>query len=112
VRCIKDIKEDLKLVKNKYQESSIFGLSTNRGIHALLCYRIANYFCKYKVPLTSLFLTRLIQILYSIDIDYRAEIEGGIVIIHGVELVISSDAKIHKGTIIYHQVTWVLKEMV
>lgn len=36
------------------------------------------------------------QILYSIGIDYRCKIEGGVTIVHGVGLVIGKGAVIKK----------------
>jgi serine O-acetyltransferase len=77
----------------------------NRGFHALLFYRIANILYKCKVPLLPLILTRIIQVLYAIDIDYKASLSGGIVIVHGVGLVIGSGVKINSNVIIFHGVT-------
>jgi len=78
---------------------------TNRGFHALLFYRIANKLSRIKVPLLPLILTRIIQIIYSIDIDYRATIKGGCTIVHGVGLVIGKGAIIGKNAKLYHGVT-------
>lgn len=87
-----DIYKDICVVdKNRF----LFVIS-NRGFHALLIYRISNYLWRKKVPLIPLLLTRIIQILYSIDIDYRCKIEGGVTIVHGVGLVIGKGAVIKK----------------
>lgn len=96
-----DIYKDICVVdKNRF----LFVIS-NRGFHALLIYRISNYLWRKKVPLIPLLLTRIIQILYSIDIDYRCKIEGGVTIVHGVGLVIGKGAVIKKGCKLYHGVT-------
>ncbi|WP_157841058.1 serine O-acetyltransferase [Neotamlana nanhaiensis] len=50
-------------------------------------------------------LTRIIHVIYAIDIDFKCKIEGGVIIIHGVGLVIGKGVEVKKGTIIYHQVT-------
>jgi len=50
-------------------------------------------------------LTRVVQIFYAIDIDYKASIKGGIVIVHGVGLVIGWGAQIESNVIIFHGVT-------
>jgi len=105
ISVLKDIYKDLKILKQEYGVSYLMALISNRGIHSLLFYRLAHFLYKYKIPLLPLILTRIIQIVYSIDIDYRAKIEGGVVIIHGIGTVIGSGATIKNGTIIYHQVT-------
>lgn len=74
---MKGIVQDLKILKQKYGVSYIMALLSNRGIHSLLFYRLSNFFYRYKVPVLPLILTRIIQIIYSIDLDYRAKIEGG-----------------------------------
>lgn len=78
---------------------------TNRGFHALLCYRISNKLWKMKVPLVPLILTRLIQVIYGIDINYMAKIKGGCCITHGVGLVIGVCAEIGENAKLYHGVT-------
>jgi len=102
---LKNIKNDLLALKHKYNISFSYAIMANRGFHALLFYRIANFLYKKKIPLLPLIFTRIIQIFYSIDIDYKAHIDGGVIIIHGIGTVIGSGAVIKKGTIIYHQVT-------
>jgi serine O-acetyltransferase len=47
--------------------------------------------------------------LYSIDIDYKANIKGGVTLIHGVGTVIGSEAIIEEGCVIYHGVTLGIK---
>lgn len=69
--------QDLKILKQKYNISYIMSILSNRGFHALLFYRISHFLYKIKVPILPLLFTRIIQIIYSIDIDYRAKIEGG-----------------------------------
>jgi serine O-acetyltransferase len=97
----KEIIMDIKKVEGKF----ILSLLTNRGVHALISYRISHWLWLHKIPLIPMILTRLIQILYSIDIDWRAKIEGGVVIVHGVGLVIGKNAVIKKGCKLYHSVT-------
>lgn len=50
-------------------------------------------------------LTRIIQILYSIDIDYRAEIEEGLIIYHCVGLVIGKGVRIGKNCTMFQNTT-------
>ena len=73
---MKNTIKDLQILKQKYGVSYGMPLLSNRGIHSLLFYRIANFLYRYKIPLLPLILTRIIQILYGIDLDYRANIDG------------------------------------
>lgn len=68
---------DLKILKQKYNISYLMSVMSNRGFHALLFYRISHFLYNYKIPLLPLIFTRIIQIIYGIDIDYRAKLEGG-----------------------------------
>jgi serine O-acetyltransferase len=102
---IKDAKLDLYRLRIEYGVSNTMALLANRGFHALFNYRVSHYLYKNKVPLIPLLLTRIIQIFYAIDIDYKATLEGGLVIIHGVGIVIGQGAIVKSNTTIYHGVT-------
>ena len=80
-------------------------LLSNRGIHCLLFYRLSHLLYKYRIPLLPLIFTRIIQIIYGVDIDYRAQLEGGIIIVHGIGLVIGSGVIIKSKVTLFHQVT-------
>ena len=43
--------------------------------------------------------------MYGVDIDYRAQLEGGIIIVHGIGLVIGSGVIIKSKVTLFHQVT-------
>lgn len=101
----KSATEDVRFLKERFLVNPLLAVLTNRGFHALLIYRIANKLFKYRVPLIPLILTRMIQILYAIDIDYKASLSGGIIIIHGVGLVIGQGVIIDSAVILYHGVT-------
>jgi serine O-acetyltransferase len=82
---------------------------TNRGFHALLAYRIAHRLRKAPLSFVGFLLTRTIQVIYGIDIDPRAKIAGGIIIYHGVGVVIGSGAVIEPRVILFHGVTLGIK---
>lgn len=96
-----DIQDDVKCIKGN--NVKVFLL--NRGFQALFIYRLSNLLWRKKVPIIPLVLTRFIQIVYSIDIDWKCSIEGGCRIIHGVGLVIGAGVRIRKGAVLYHGVT-------
>ncbi|WP_416443473.1 serine O-acetyltransferase [Leeuwenhoekiella sp. A16] len=100
-----DISKDLDFLSYKFGINKVTALLFNRGIHALIVYRLANRSASLNIPLIPLILTRIVQILYSIDISWKCKIEGGIIIIHGVGLVIGEGTVIEKGCILYHGVT-------
>lgn len=102
---IKNVKADLYRLKSEYGVGSVLAFLTNRGFHSLLFYRISNALYKTRVPLIPLILTRIVQIFYAVDIDYKATIEGGIIIIHGIGTVIGQGAVVRAGCTIYHGVT-------
>lgn len=102
---LKDSREDLKRLKSVYEMNPLLAILANRGFHALFVYRLCNRLYRWRIPLVPLILTRIIQILYSIDIDYKASIQGGVIIIHGVGLVIGEGATVASETIFYHGVT-------
>ncbi len=78
----------------------------SKGFHAMLAYRIGYCLSKAKIltPISFL-LSRIIQILYGIDIHWRAEIAGGCRIVHGYGLVIAAGVKIGKNCSLYQGVT-------
>jgi len=104
-KFFQDIKADVECVQRRHQTSALQVVISNRGFHALLNYRISFFLSKKGLGFISMVLTRLVQIIYSIDIDYRAELEGGIIITHGVGAVIGESARVGCGTEIYHGVT-------
>lgn len=84
---------------------NIVCLVTNRGLQAMLYYRIANSCQKRCIPLLPFLLTRRIQTKYGIDIAPSATLGGGIVIFHGVGLVIGSEVVLDGDTDLYQGVT-------
>ncbi len=100
-----DLRADLEFITRRFKKSRWRTIAASRGFHALVCYRTAHWLWKNHVPLLPLLLTRLINILYAIDIDCRSQIDAGIAIIHGIGTVIGGGAVIGRGTLIYHGVT-------
>lgn len=109
MKFLKDIFEDINYINKKYNISKLMAFLTNRGIHSLIFYRISHTLYRHKIPLFPMILTRIIQITYAIDIDYKSIIEGGVIIIHGSGIVIGNGVIIKKNTVLYHQVTLGIK---
>lgn len=94
--------------KNTFKEKVKIVL-TNRGFQSVAIYRLSNLFYKKKLGFISMILSRVIQVLYSIDIDYKAEIQEGLLIYHGTGLVIGSGVKIGKNCTVFHNTTFGIK---
>lgn len=75
------------------------------GFHGLLLYRISSLLWNNRLGLLARGLHYISRTLYSMDIHPAARIEGGVVIDHGVGVVIGSTASVGTGTLIYHGVT-------
>lgn len=72
---------------------------------ASLMFRISNVLYRWKlVPLSRMFWL-INRILFSIDIDPRATIKGGLVMLHGAGIVIGKSVKIMGDVKIYQGVT-------
>jgi serine O-acetyltransferase len=104
MKLLKNINKDIAVAK-KFYKVNIIAVFFNRGFHALLFYRIASKLYNWKIPIFPLIFTRIIQVIYAIDIDYKANLAGGIVIVHGVGLVIGSGVIVRSNVILFHGVT-------
>lgn len=77
----------------------------NRGLSALILYRLAHSL-QGKLPLLPYLFTRASQLLYGVDIDPKAELGPGIVLVHCNGLVIGSCTRIAGNCVIFHGVTF------
>ena len=93
------------MLKDPTMKTRALVIFFSAGFHALLMYRISNYLWNYRMKFIALILHYLSRVVYSIDIHPAAQLSGGIVIDHGIGVVIGSTAKVGSGTIIYHGVT-------
>lgn len=101
----RDVAADLDFSARRFRKPRWLLIASSRGFHALLFYRCAHALWRRHVPVLPLLLTRVINVLYAIDIDCRARLAGGIAIVHGMGTVIGGGAEIGAGTLVYHGVT-------
>lgn len=85
--------------------SKVSTLIFNRGLKAIFLYRLSHLLYKYRIPLLPLLFSRIAQLLYSVDIDYRAVLGPGIVLIHCFGTVIGRATIIEGNCHIFHGVT-------
>ncbi len=105
MKLYREITDDIKAANRFSLANKLVIFFFNRGFHALFMYRISNLLYRWRIPLLPMIFTRFIQIIYAIDIDYKATLSGGIVIVHGVGLVIGSGVYIDTNAILFHGVT-------
>ncbi|WP_133014390.1 serine O-acetyltransferase [Clostridium cuniculi] len=98
------IKEDL-LACSKGKKSIFKNMIFNTNFHCVVLYRIAHAFYKIKLSFISQIIKFIMKVIYSVDIDFRSELAGGLVIIHGVGIVIGAAVKSNGPMKIYQGVT-------
>ena len=75
------------------------------GYQLMIAYRIMRYFRDARLGLAAQFMSRLIRHGFSSDIHWDAQLDPGVVVVHGFGLAISYAAKIGSGAILYQNVT-------
>lgn len=99
--------EDIKIVKSKdpaarnYLQIILF----YPGVHAILMYRLSNFFYKLKIPLLPYFIMAFSRFLTGIEIHPGAKIGKRIFIDHGIGVVIGETAIVGDDVVIYQGVT-------
>jgi len=77
----------------------------DNGYQAVVLYRIAHWFRSRNVPVLGPFIARLSLFFTGVDISPGAVIGPGLLISHGVGLVIGHKVRIGAGAVLLHQVT-------
>ncbi|NBU96749.1 MAG: serine O-acetyltransferase, partial [Spirochaetia bacterium] len=75
------------------------------GLHALFFHKIAHRLFLWNIPILPRLINYWSRFLTGVDIHPGATIEDGILIDHGTGVVIGETAVIHKGCLIYQNVT-------
>lgn len=96
--------KDLKAFSNNSKKKMITTILTNPNFHSVCLYRISNFFYKIHLSFISKIFWYINRIIFSIDIDYRANLAGGFVIKHGIGLVIGKDVRSLGKLIVYQGV--------
>jgi serine acetyltransferase/glycosyltransferase involved in cell wall biosynthesis len=95
----------------KYREEPAADTSVSRdavekiGFQMMGAYRLMRFFKEAGVPLAPQVISRTIRHLYGSDIHWDAELAPGVVLVHGMGLAISDEAKVKKGVILFQHVT-------
>lgn len=104
-----NLREDtrkLRLVKTKtFPWYVIESLLFENGYQAVVLYRLASWFKRHGIPFFGPLVARLSLFLNGVDISPAAEIGPGLMIMHGVGLVVGNAARIGSNALLLHQVT-------
>ncbi len=75
------------------------------GFQMLAACRAMRFCADAEIPLAPRLASRLIRHVYASDIHWEAELEPGIVVVHGMGLAVSRAARVHRGVILFQNVT-------
>lgn len=75
------------------------------GFQMMACLRLVRLCDEARVPLAPKVLTRLVRHVYGSDIHWDAQIDDGVVLVHGMGIAMSHAARVRSGSIISQNVT-------
>ena len=75
------------------------------GYQAVVLYRLASWFKRHRVPVLGPLVARLSLFLTGVDVSPTAEIGPGLMISHGIGIVVGYRVRIGEGATLLHQVT-------
>lgn len=93
------------LLKDSSVHSKLQIFLTSPSFHGLMAYRFYSFFNRYRFYILSWPMYFWARIIFSMDIHPSAEIQPGVVIDHGIGVVIGETASVGTGSLIYHGVT-------
>lgn len=96
---------DLKYFKENSPSRSYIAVLLNPCFYSVLLYRLSHFLYKIKLSILAKLVWIINRIIFSVDIDYRAEIGKNFMLVHGIGTVIGFDVKIGKNVKIYQGVT-------
>jgi serine O-acetyltransferase len=101
------LKADVRAVfeKDPAATSLIEVLLCYSGLHALIAHRVIHFLYKSGIPVLPRFLAQVSRFFTGIEIHPAAKIGCGVVIDHGMGVVIGETAEVGDGTLIYQGVT-------
>jgi serine acetyltransferase len=75
------------------------------GTQIMIAYRVMRFFRQSGLELAAQFSSRMIRHAFGSDIHWDAELEPGVVLVHGFGLAISYAARVRSGCILFQNVT-------
>ena len=93
--------DDIKAYSGNSVVKGIYTILLNSNFQMIFWYRVAHLFYKIHLSVISKVIMYFHKLIFSCDIDYRSEIDGGIRIVHGLGIVIGKDVSIGTNCSIY-----------
>jgi serine O-acetyltransferase len=88
------------------EKPSLVGDTFKRvGLQVTMAYRVMQFLHESGVPLAPQVVSRLIRHAYGSDIHWKAQIDPGVMVVHGMGMAISPAAKIGPGVLLFQNVT-------
>ena len=104
---LKAIREDIRGVfkKDPAARSMVEVLLCYSGLHALIAHRLIHVLYNMRIPILPRFLAQLSRFCTGVEIHPAAKIGSGVVIDHGMGVVIGETSEIGNDVLIYQGVT-------
>ena len=99
---MKIIKDLQAFVDNKSISKYVVTIFLNPCFHSVCLYRASQFFYKIKLGIIAKIIWYLNRMLFHVDIDYRAELAPGFVIVHGLGIVVGRGV-VSKGKLKLYQ---------
>ena len=97
--------KDLKRFSDGSFLKGLYTVFLNSNFQMIFWYRVAHFFYKIHLSPISKLIMYFHKLTYSCDIDYRADLGGGLKIMHGIGIVIGSEVVSGENLTIYQGVT-------
>ena len=99
MRLIEDYRE---FTKNDGMIKKFSTVFLSPCFQSVALYRLSSFFYHNRLGVLAKLVWYINRIIFSVDIDYRADLAGGFVLIHGLGTVIGKDV-VSKGKLIVYQ---------
>lgn len=100
-----NLSKDLRVYAGKSILKKLYVWFFGSSFKVLRNYRLAHWFHKKHLSFVAAFITRRTKRKYNMDIDYRAQLGGGLRFVHGFGVVIGKDVITEENVTIYQHVT-------
>lgn len=75
------------------------------GFQMMIAYRVMRLFRAWRLTPLAMITSRMIRHLYGAEMHWDAELAPGVVLVHGTALVVSREARVGSGCILFQSVT-------
>lgn len=90
---------------NARASSLLFDCFRRIGFQMMVAYRVMRFFRAIHLTPLAMISSRMIRHLYAAEIHWDAELAPGVALVHGVALVLSREARVGSGCILFQSVT-------